>query len=87
MDIPDRIVTQMELKRSTGERGTRKLIAYHGIVYDVTDCPKWRTDLHEQLHFPGQDLTGELREAPHQEDVFSRPCVRIIGRLDSKVLP
>jgi len=87
MDIPDRIVTQMELKRSTGERGTRKLIAYHGIVYDVTDCPKWRADLHEQLHFPGQDLTGELREAPHQEDVFSRPCVRIIGRLDSKVLP
>jgi predicted heme/steroid binding protein len=85
MNMPDRIVTQMELKRSTGERGTRKLIAYHGIVYDVTDCPKWRTDLHEQLHFPGQDLTGELSEAPHQEDVFSRPCVKIIGKLDSKV--
>jgi predicted heme/steroid binding protein len=87
MDIPDRIITQMELKRSTGERGTRKLIAYQGIVYDVTDCPKWRTDLHEQLHFPGQDLTGELPEAPHQEDVFSRPCVRIIGKLESKALP
>ncbi|HEX5942109.1 MAG TPA: hypothetical protein VFY66_07515, partial [Anaerolineales bacterium] len=85
MDIPDRIVTQMELKRSTGERGTRKFIAYQEIVYDVTDCPKWRTDLHEQLHFPGQDLTGELPEAPHKEEVFSRPCVKIIGRLESKV--
>lgn len=82
MDIPDRIVTYIELKRSTGERGTRKFIAYRGVVYDVSDCPKWRTDLHEQLHFPGQDLTGEFPEAPHQEDVFSRPCVKIIGRLD-----
>lgn len=85
MIIPARLVTQMELKRGTGERGTRKLIAYQGIVYDVTDCPKWRTDLHEQLHFPGQDLTGELPEAPHKEDVFSRPCVRVIGRLESNV--
>jgi predicted heme/steroid binding protein len=60
MSIPDRIVTHMELRRGTGERGARKLIAFDGIVYDVTDCPKWRTDLHEQLHFPGQDLTSEL---------------------------
>lgn len=81
MDIPERIVTQIELRRSTGERGTRKLIAYDGVVYDVTDCPKWRTDLHEQLHFPGQDLTSELPEAPHQQEVFSRPCVKPIGRL------
>ena len=85
MSFPDRIVSQIELKRSTGERGTRKLIAYHGVVYDVTDCPKWRTDLHEQLHFAGQDLTGELSEAPHQDEVFSRPCVKMIGKLESKV--
>ena len=83
MDIPDHIVTQMELKRNTGERGTRKLIAYEGIVYDVTDCPKWRLDLHEQLHFPGQDLTSELPDAPHEEDVFSRPCVKVIGKLQT----
>ena len=81
MNIPDRIVTQMELKHNTGERGTLKFIAYRGIVYDVTDCPKWRADLHEQLHFPGQDLTGELPDAPHREDVFSRPCVKVIGKL------
>ena len=87
MNIPDRMITTMELKRSTGERGTRKLIAYRGIVYDVTDCPKWRGDLHEQLHFPGQDLTSELPDAPHKEDVFSRPCVKIMGRLESKALP
>ena len=81
MNIPDIGITEMELKRNTGERGTRKYIAHRGMVYDVTDCPKWRTDLHEQLHFPGQDLTTELPEAPHKEDVFSRPCVKVVGKL------
>ena len=83
MNIPDRIITEMELRRSTGERGTRKLVAYQGIVYDVTDCPRWRSDLHEQLHFPGQDLTSELPDAPHREDVFSRPCVKVVGKLET----
>lgn len=81
MSIPDRTVSEMELRRNTGERGTRKFIAYNGIIYDVTDCPKWRLDLHENLHFPGQDLTSELPEAPHKEEVFSRPCIRVVGRL------
>ena len=83
MSIPEHSVTELELRRHTGERGTRKFVAYQGIVYDVTDCPKWRTDLHEQLHFPGQDLTSELPEAPHKEDVFSRPCVKVVGELQS----
>jgi predicted heme/steroid binding protein len=83
MSITERIVTSMELRRNTGERGSRKWIAYNGMVYDVTDCPKWRTDMHEQLHFPGQDLTSELPDAPHKEDVFSRPCVKVVGKLQS----
>jgi len=81
MSLPDRIITEAELRRNTGERGTRKFIAYDGIIYDVTDCPKWRLDLHENLHFPGQDLTSELPEAPHKEEVFSRPCVKAVGKL------
>lgn len=83
MSVPDRIITETELRRNTGERGTRKYIAYNGIIYDVTDCPKWRLDMHENLHFPGQDLTSELPEAPHKEEVFTRPCVMIVGRLAS----
>ena len=83
MIIPDKIVSEMELKRGTGERGTRKLIAYKGIVYDVTDCPKWRLDMHEFLHFPGQDLTSELPDAPHKEEVFKHDCVKMVGRLAS----
>jgi predicted heme/steroid binding protein len=83
MTVPDRIVTEMELRRNDGERGSRKYVAHKGIVYDVTDCPKWRQELHENLHFPGQDLTSELSDAPHAEDVFSRPCVKIVGKLQT----
>jgi predicted heme/steroid binding protein len=79
--IPDREITQMELRRNTGERGTRMYVAHNGIVYDVTDCPKWRTGLHEHLHFAGQDLSAEFPDAPHMEEVFRHPCVSILGRL------
>jgi predicted heme/steroid binding protein len=81
MNIPDHIVSQLELRRNDGDRASRKYVAHNGIVYDVTDCPKWRQDLHENLHFPGQDLTSELPDAPHEEEVFSRPCVKIVGKL------
>jgi predicted heme/steroid binding protein len=79
----DRIVSKSELRRSTGERGTRMYVAYKGLVYDVTDCPRWKSGLHERLHFPGQDLTDELRQAPHLEEVFKRLDVIMVGRLES----
>ena len=79
--IGERPVSQRELKRHSGERGTRCFVAFAGYVYDVTDCPKWRTGMHEQLHFAGQDLTSELPEAPHAAEVFDRPCVRRVGPL------
>ena len=84
MTIPDRLVTEKELRRNDGDRGSRKYVAHNGIVYDVTDCPKWRPDLHENLHFPGQDLTSELPDAPHQEEVFKHDCVKIVGRLEAQ---
>ena len=79
--IPGRVVSQTEVKRNNGEHGTRKFIAFKSIVYDVTDCPKWLLEMHEFLHFPGQDLSFELEEAPHKEDVFTRSCVKIVGTL------
>jgi len=80
MQIPNKIISLLELKRNMGERGARKFIAHKGIVYDVTDCLKWKNDLHENLHFPGQNLTSELPNAPHKEEVFNRDCVKIVGR-------
>lgn len=69
-----------ELIRFDGERESRMLVAFRGIVYDVTDCPKWHTGLHEGQHFPGQDLTNELeQEAPHGTEVFLHSCARQVG--------
>ena len=76
-----KIVTMNELRQNTGERGTRIWIARNGTVYDVTDSPRWRTGLHELLHFGGQDLTSEFPEAPHGAEVFLHPGVKLIGRL------
>ena len=78
----DRTFTETELRRYDGENGPM-YIAHDGVVYDVSDCPRWRRGMHENLHFPGQDLSGELSDAPHKVDVFSRPCVRRVGRLIS----
>ena len=79
--MADRRISLLELRYYNGERGRPKFVAYRGIVYDVSDCPKWRLEMHEQLHWPGQDLTDELKDAPHAEEVFSRPCVRRVGIL------
>ena len=79
--MTDRSITRRELSYYNGDRGRRKYVAYRGVVYDVTDCPKWRTEMHEQLHWPGQDLSSELPDAPHDAAVFDRGCVRRIGLL------
>lgn len=77
----ERDFTELELMRFNGERGQPAYIAFQGVVYDVTECPQWRTGLHKNLHFAGIDLTGELADAPHAAEVFTRPCVRRVGRL------
>ena len=81
MDIPDVTVTAMQLRRNNGDRGAPKWIAHQGIVYDVSECSRWLREMHENLHFPGQDLTSEFPDAPHTAIVFMNPCVRVIGRL------
>ncbi len=81
METPERKITAPELMRHNGDDADEKWIAHNGIVYDVTECPNWRKEMHRNLHFPGLDLSGELENAPHADDVFTRPCVKIVGKL------
>ncbi len=83
LPMSEKTFTERELQRYNGENGQPAYIAYAGVVYDVSACPKWRTGLHEQLHFAGIDLTRSLRKAPHTESVFSRPCVKRVGVLQT----
>lgn len=80
-DLPPRRFRRADLTRGDGSPGRPAYVACAGVVYDVSDCPKWRTGLHEGQHFPGQDLTHELPEAPHGFEVFDRPCVKRVGIL------
>lgn len=61
--------TLEELKKYNGQNGNPIYIAYKGTVYDVTSSPVWETGDHF-AHIAGRDLTEELPEAPHSEEVF-----------------
>ena len=53
-------------------------VAYEGIIYDVTLSRLWRNGKHYE-HWAGQDLSVELKDAPHTEMVFSK--FTAVGRL------
>jgi predicted heme/steroid binding protein len=72
--------TLQELKRFDGENGLM-YIAYKGIVYDVSMSRRWQSGLHEGLHFPAQDLSEEMFDSPHGEEVFLHPGIRKVGYL------
>ena len=77
----ERKFSERELRAYLGERGMPMYVAHEGVVYDVTHCPKWRRGIHENQHWPGQDLTAEMDDAPHTANVFHHPCVKRVGRL------
>jgi predicted heme/steroid binding protein len=78
-DPAQRTFTERELRKYDGSRKHPVYIAYRGLVYDVTSSPHWRTGEHRNLHFAGQDLTGEIADAPHTDLVFRKfPVVGIL---------
>lgn len=53
-------------------------VAFNGFVYDVSNSRLWKNGKHYE-HWAGQDLTAELKDAPHTEIVFDK--MKIIGKL------
>jgi len=45
--------------------------AYKGIIYDLSQSNRWIDGKHYE-HWAGQDLTDELKDAPHEEWVFKK---------------
>ncbi len=64
--------TPAELAKYNGADGRPVYIAYRGRVYDVSDSDLWAGGEHMAGHFAGADLSRELPEAPHGEEVFER---------------
>jgi len=53
-------------------------VAYKGLIYDVSSSRLWAKGKHYE-HWAGQDLTEELKDAPHSDSVFKK--FKIVGKL------
>ncbi|NOT75011.1 MAG: cytochrome b5 [Cyclobacteriaceae bacterium] len=71
-------ITASQLALRNGQDKPEIWIAFKGQVYDVTTSRLWRDGKHYE-HWAGQDLTDELKDAPHTEEVFSK--FKVVGVL------
>ncbi len=67
--LPEYTAQQLALRN--GQDKPSIWIAFQGIIYDVTESKLWRNGKHYE-HWAGQDLTPELKDAPHTASVFSK---------------
>jgi predicted heme/steroid binding protein len=70
--------TRQQLALRNGQDKPEIWVAYNGLIYDVTESRLWRDGKHYE-HWAGQDLTEELQDAPHTEEVFQK--FQVIARL------
>lgn len=74
--LPSYSVAQVALRN--GQDKPEIWVVLNGLIYDVTKSRLWRDGKHYE-HWAGQDLTDELKDAPHTEKVFDKFAV--IGKL------
>jgi predicted heme/steroid binding protein len=70
--------TRAQLALRNGQDKPQIWVAYKGLIYDVGRSRLWRDGKHYE-HWAGQDLTDELKDAPHTDSVFEKFAVT--GRL------
>jgi predicted heme/steroid binding protein len=63
--------TLQQLALRNGQDRPEIWVAYRGIIYDVSESRLWRNGKHYE-HWAGQDLSAELKDAPHTESVFRK---------------
>lgn len=72
------IISKAQLALRNGQDKPEIWVALNNLVYDVTASRLWRNGKHYE-HWAGQDLTGELADAPHTANVFDK--FKVIGKL------
>lgn len=75
-DLP--VYTSFQLALRNGTDREEIWCAYKGKIYELTKSKLWRGGKHYE-HWAGQDLTSELKDAPHNENVFDK--FKIVGIL------
>ena len=71
-------ISKRQLSLRNGQEKPEIWVAFRGNVYDLTVSKLWKNGKHYE-HWAGQDLTDELVDAPHLENVFEK--FEIIGTL------
>lgn len=77
-ELPKYTLNQLALRN--GQDKPEIWVSFKGKIYDVSNSRLWLAGKHYE-HWAGQDLTDELDNAPHAEEVFKK--FKIIGILDS----
>ena len=72
------LYSKAQLALRNGQDKPQIWVALHGMIYEVTASRLWRDGKHYE-HWAGQDLTDELKDAPHTEKVFEK--FKVIGKL------
>lgn len=75
-NLPEYTKSQLALRN--GQDKPQIWVAYLGNIYNVTESRLWQNGKHYE-HWAGQDLTDELKDAPHTETVFEK--FKVIGKL------
>ena len=75
-DLP--LYTRAQLALRNGQDKPEVWVALNGFIYNVSSSRLWKNGKHYE-HWAGQDLTPELKDAPHTEKVFDK--FSVIGRL------
>ncbi len=70
--------TKIQLALRNGQDKPEIWVAFEGRIYDVSASKLWRKGKHYE-HWAGQDLTDELKDAPHSQQVFEK--FNVIGLL------
>ena len=71
-------ISRRQLSLRNGQDHQNIWVSYQNKVYDVTNRILWKNGKHYE-HWAGQDLTEELKSAPHGIHVFDKFfCVGIL---------
>ncbi len=74
--LPSYSKSQLALRN--GQDKPEIWVAFEGNIYDVSKSRLWNNGKHYE-HWAGQDLTDELKDAPHTAKVFDK--FQIVGLL------
>jgi len=63
--------SKMQLALRNGQDTKEIWCCYRGLIYDLGKSRLWKNGQHYE-HWAGQDLTDELKDAPHTSRVFEK---------------